>query len=97
MVLQAPGEAEAELGYLNYVGLLDAVITEDVDSLLFKANTVLVKSFVPRRCFLFKPTALTLIRASTTDLPSRTPRGTTSFDPKTLPRRSTGWIPVDSF
>ncbi|CED85317.1 5'-3' exonuclease [Phaffia rhodozyma] len=42
-IWEAPGEAEAELGYLNDIGALDAIITEDVDALLFKAKTVLVK------------------------------------------------------
>lgn len=36
----APGEAEAELGWMNRVGLLDAVLTDDVDALLFGARVV---------------------------------------------------------
>ncbi|KAG6819798.1 hypothetical protein H0H93_008552 [Arthromyces matolae] len=43
---KAPGEAEAELGRLNAEGLIDAVITEDSDVLLFKAKLVLRR--VPR-------------------------------------------------
>ncbi|TDL13512.1 PIN domain-like protein, partial [Rickenella mellea] len=35
----APGEAEAELAMLNRVGIIDAVFTEDVDTLIFGAHT----------------------------------------------------------
>ncbi|KAI0686478.1 PIN domain-like protein [Cerioporus squamosus] len=38
---KAPGEAEAELAYLNAVGLIDAVLTDDVDALLFGARLVI--------------------------------------------------------
>lgn len=38
--VQAPGEAEAELAYLNRRGMLDLVITDDVDCLLFGASTL---------------------------------------------------------
>ncbi|KAL4245643.1 XPG/Rad2 endonuclease [Abortiporus biennis] len=36
----APGEAEAELAYLNSVGIIDAVLTDDVDTFLFGASMV---------------------------------------------------------
>lgn len=36
----APGEAEAELAWMNRAGLLDAVLTDDVDALLFGARVV---------------------------------------------------------
>ena len=38
--LSAPGEAEAELAWLNSNEYLDAVLTDDVDTLLFGAKTV---------------------------------------------------------
>lgn len=38
---RAPGEAEAELAWLSASGGLDAVLTDDVDALLFGANVVL--------------------------------------------------------
>ena len=34
-VIQAPGEAEAQCSYLNKTGKIDAVCTEDTDSLVF--------------------------------------------------------------
>ncbi|KAI3617857.1 hypothetical protein CBS9595_003766 [Malassezia furfur] len=37
---KAPGEAEAELAWMNRAGLLDAVLTDDVDALLFGAQVV---------------------------------------------------------
>ncbi|KAL5478675.1 hypothetical protein ACEPAI_1952 [Sanghuangporus weigelae] len=37
----APGEAEAELAYLNRIGVIDAIITDDVDSFLFGATTII--------------------------------------------------------
>ena len=40
---KAPGEAEAELAYLNRVGILDAVLTDDVDAFLFGAVTIIRK------------------------------------------------------
>ncbi|KAG7443108.1 PIN domain-like protein [Guyanagaster necrorhizus] len=36
----APGEAEAELAYLNAAGIIDGVLSDDVDALLFGAKTV---------------------------------------------------------
>ncbi|KAK2467390.1 hypothetical protein APHAL10511_000625 [Amanita phalloides] len=38
---QAPGEAEAELVYLNHIGVIDAVLTNDVDAFVFGAETVI--------------------------------------------------------
>lgn len=40
---QAPGEAEAELAYLNRVGIIDAVYTDDVDTFLFGAKMIVRK------------------------------------------------------
>lgn len=37
----APGEAEAELAYLNYIGVIDGVLSDDVDNFLFGATTVI--------------------------------------------------------
>ncbi|KAI0687609.1 hypothetical protein BC835DRAFT_402214 [Cytidiella melzeri] len=37
----APGEAEAELAYLNRIGVIDAVLTDDVDTLVFGATLVI--------------------------------------------------------
>ncbi|KAG8215238.1 hypothetical protein J3R82DRAFT_8784 [Butyriboletus roseoflavus] len=39
--LVAPGEAEAELAYLNRVGIIDAVLSDDVDNFLFGATMVI--------------------------------------------------------
>jgi holliday junction resolvase GEN1/YEN1 len=40
----APGEAEAELAYLNRIGVIDAVLSDDVDCFLFGAHTVIRNS-----------------------------------------------------
>lgn len=40
-LLQAPGEAEAELAQLNARGIIDGVLTDDVDAVLFGAQTVI--------------------------------------------------------
>ncbi len=40
---QAKGEAEAELARLNRLGIIDAVMTDDVDALVFGARTVIKK------------------------------------------------------
>ncbi|KAG6881637.1 hypothetical protein C0993_000647, partial [Termitomyces sp. T159_Od127] len=37
----APGEAEAELAYLNRIGVIDGVLSDDVDNFLFGAITVI--------------------------------------------------------
>ncbi|KAF8272711.1 hypothetical protein EI94DRAFT_1795938 [Lactarius quietus] len=37
----APGEAEAELAYLNNIGIIDAVLSDDVDNFLFGAKMVI--------------------------------------------------------
>lgn len=39
----APGEAEAELAYLNRIGVIDGIQSDDVDSFLFGATTVIRK------------------------------------------------------
>ncbi|KAI3616652.1 hypothetical protein WG66_011458 [Moniliophthora roreri] len=38
---QAPGEAEAELAFLNRIGVIDGILSDDVDTFLFGANTVI--------------------------------------------------------
>ncbi|KAI0702544.1 hypothetical protein C8Q76DRAFT_632692, partial [Earliella scabrosa] len=38
---EAKGEAEAELAYLNQIGSLDAIISDDVDALVFGARVVI--------------------------------------------------------
>jgi Holliday junction resolvase YEN1 len=40
-VLQAPGEAKAELGSLNKLGQIDAVLTQDSDALVFRVRCIL--------------------------------------------------------
>ena len=52
----APGEAEAELAYLNRIGIIDAVLSDDVDNFLFGATMVIRKSVL-----LFTPSALSHI------------------------------------
>jgi Holliday junction resolvase YEN1 len=42
-VFQAPGEAEAELAYLNSTGVIDAILSDDVDNFLFGARVVIRK------------------------------------------------------
>ncbi|KAJ1300599.1 hypothetical protein OPQ81_002253 [Rhizoctonia solani] len=37
----APGEAEAELAYLNSIGVIDAILSDDVDNFLFGARVVI--------------------------------------------------------
>ena len=41
--LQAPGEVEAELTYLNSTGVIDAILSDDVDNILFGATTVICR------------------------------------------------------
>jgi hypothetical protein len=43
LFLQAPAEVEAELARLNRFGLVDAVLSDDVDMFLFGAFTVIRK------------------------------------------------------
>ena len=43
MFLKAPGEAEAELAFLNRIGVIDAIISDDVDNFLFGATMVIRK------------------------------------------------------
>ncbi|KAG8840967.1 hypothetical protein FRB91_005481, partial [Serendipita sp. 411] len=38
---QAPGEAEAELAYLNRLEIIDVILSDDVDNFLFGANLVM--------------------------------------------------------
>jgi len=43
---KAPGEAEAELAYLNSMGIIDAILSDDVDNFLFGAKVVVRKCAV---------------------------------------------------
>jgi holliday junction resolvase YEN1 len=58
--MEAPGEAEAELAWLNDFGLIDAVLTDDVDTLLFGGRKVLRKCVFPRSTPCPCPATLTL-------------------------------------
>lgn len=40
-IIKAPGEAEAGLAQLNAEGVIDAILSDDVDCFLFGAQTVL--------------------------------------------------------
>lgn len=40
---QAPGEAEAELAFLNREGHIDAIMSDDCDTFIFGARTVFKK------------------------------------------------------
>jgi Holliday junction resolvase YEN1 len=40
---KAPGEAEAELAYLNSIGVIDGIISDDVDAFLFGAKVIIRK------------------------------------------------------
>lgn len=40
---QAPGEAEAELAFLNRTGVIDAVLSDDVDTFVFGGRMVIRK------------------------------------------------------
>jgi len=42
-LVQAPGEAEAELASLNALGLVDAIMTDDCDAFIFGARTLIKK------------------------------------------------------
>ena len=57
-ILQAPGEAEAELAYLNRHGFIDAIVTNDSDALVFGAKCVLKRcvnysKFLSLSCIYF--------------------------------------------
>jgi len=40
---KAPGEAEAELAHLNSIGVIDAILSDDVDNFMFGAKIVVRK------------------------------------------------------
>ncbi|EJD42038.1 PIN domain-like protein, partial [Auricularia subglabra TFB-10046 SS5] len=44
--VKAPGEAEAELAHLNRIGIIDAILSDDVDTFLFGASLVIRKYVV---------------------------------------------------
>jgi 5'-3' exonuclease len=41
--VKAPGEAEAELAHLNRMGVIDVILSDDVDNFLFGAKMVVRK------------------------------------------------------
>lgn len=41
--VQAPGEAEAELAFLSKTGVIDAVLSDDVDTFVFGGTMVVRK------------------------------------------------------
>lgn len=43
LAIQAAGEAEAQLALMNGAGIIDAVMTDDSDTFVFGAQTVLRK------------------------------------------------------
>ncbi|THU93513.1 PIN domain-like protein [Dendrothele bispora CBS 962.96] len=47
-VHKAPGEAEAELAHMNAAGLIDAVLTDDSDALLFGARLIIRSPHIKR-------------------------------------------------
>ena len=40
---EAAGEAEAELAFLNRIGAVDAIMTDDADAFLFGAKVIIRK------------------------------------------------------
>jgi len=48
---EAPGEAEAELAYLNRVGVIDGILSDDADNFLFGALTVIRKCEFDTICY----------------------------------------------
>lgn len=40
---KAPGEAEAELAHMNQASIIDGVLSDDADTFLFGAHTVIRK------------------------------------------------------
>ena len=45
-LLKAPGEAEAELAHLNSTGIIDVILSDDIDNFLFGAKVVIRKCAV---------------------------------------------------
>jgi Holliday junction resolvase YEN1 len=73
----APGEAEAELAYLNSIGVIDAVLSDDVDNFLFGATLVIRKcvlSCLVRSMFHADDTPIVRVAHSqgTAPIPSKT-------------------------
>lgn len=54
--LKAPGEAEAELAHLNSTGVIDAILSDDVDNFLFGAKIVIRKYAVPLYAYSLQAT-----------------------------------------
>lgn len=61
--LVAPYEADAQLAYLERVGLIDAIVTEDSDLLVFGCNRVLFKMDSNGDCFEVNRARLTACRS----------------------------------
>ncbi|RDB28015.1 Flap endonuclease GEN 1 [Hypsizygus marmoreus] len=51
-VHQAPGEAEAELARLNSLGIIDAIFTDDSDTLVFGGECIIRRSLLSFQLFL---------------------------------------------
>jgi Holliday junction resolvase YEN1 len=58
---KAPGEAEAELAYLNGIGIIDAVLSDDVDTFLFGAKMLIRKCILAHSPAQTAPLTLTLL------------------------------------
>jgi hypothetical protein len=61
--IQAPGEAEAELAYLNRAGVIDAIISDDVDNFLFGASVVIRKFVFFSECRYVQSSIPSTVRA----------------------------------
>ena len=71
--LKAPGEAEAELAHLNSIGVIDAILSDDVDNFLFGAKIVIRKCALRSTPALFTPLIPNLVRASISQATTSTP------------------------
>jgi len=86
----APGEAEAELAYLNRVGVIDAVLSDDVDNFLFGA-TMVIRKFVFLPNFSSSshlPTARVIPSRATAPTPSKTHKERTTETMLSLTQRT---------
>jgi Holliday junction resolvase YEN1 len=109
---KAPGEAEAELAHLNSIGVIDAILSDDVDNFLFGAKMVVRKCVVCLHAGSIYVThnqmipnlAQALISLATVSILRKTPMAvrTVTIPPSTLPRTSShthqsSSLVVDSF
>ena len=78
---KAPGEAEAELAYLNSTGVIDAILSDDVDTFLFGGKMVVRKCAVGLHAsstysnshHMIRNLAQALISLATVSISRRTP------------------------